>query len=46
MVGRDADALGESFDLANLAADLYEFKIALRREDDEWKVSFAEWSRR
>ena len=42
MVGRDADAAGKW----DLAADLYEFKIALRHEDGDWKVSFAEWSRR
>jgi uncharacterized lipoprotein len=42
MVGSDADAASKW----DLAADLYEFKIALRREDDEWKVSFAEWVRR
>lgn len=42
MVGRDADTAGQSSDLGDLAADLYEFKIALRRENEEWKVSFAE----
>lgn len=42
MVGRDADASGDW----NLVADLYEFKLALRQEDGEWKVSFAQWSRR
>ena len=42
MVGQEADA-GSQWDLA---ADLYEFKIALRRHDDEWQVSFAEWRRR
>lgn len=42
MVGRDADAAGNW----DLVADLYEFKLALRQEDGEWKVSFAQWSRR
>lgn len=42
MVGTDADAAGNW----DLAADLVEFNIALRQEDGEWKVSFAEWSRR
>jgi hypothetical protein len=42
MVGREADAAGKW----DLAADLHEFKIALRREDDEWKVSFAQWLRK
>ena len=42
MVGRDADAAGKW----DLAADLYEFNVALRRENEEWKVSFAEWLRR
>jgi hypothetical protein len=40
MVGRADD------DKWDLAADLYEFKIALRREDDQWKVSFAQRSRK
>lgn len=42
MVGREADAAGNW----DLAADLYEFKLALRQEGGEWKVSFAEWRRR
>ena len=42
MVGRDADAASNW----DLAADLYEFKLALRQEDGEWKISFAEWKRR
>jgi hypothetical protein len=42
MVGRDADAAGKW----DLAADLYQFKVALRREDGEWKVTFAEWQRK
>lgn len=42
MVGRDTDAAGDW----DLVADLYEFKLALRQEDGQWKVSFAEWSRR
>jgi hypothetical protein len=42
MVGQDADAAGKW----DLAADLYEFKLALRQEDGEWKVSFAQWSKK
>ena len=42
MVGRDADAANAW----QLAADLYEFDLALLREDGEWKVSWAEWRRR
>jgi hypothetical protein len=42
MVGRDADAAGNW----DLAADLYEFKLSLRQEDGEWKVSFAQWTKR
>jgi len=42
MVGQDADAAGKW----DLAADLYEFKLALRQEDGEWKVSFAQWARK
>lgn len=41
MVGREADAVGAW----NLAADLYEFEIALIRVDGEWKISWAEWRR-
>jgi hypothetical protein len=42
MVGRDADAASNW----DLAADLYEFKLSLRQEDGEWKVSFAQWTKR
>jgi hypothetical protein len=28
---------------AGLTADLYDFDLALVREDDEWKVSYADW---
>jgi hypothetical protein len=42
MVGREADAATQW----DLAADLHTFKIALRREDDEWKVTFAEVMRK
>jgi hypothetical protein len=42
MVGRDADAAGNW----DLAADLYEFKVTLRQEGGEWRVSFAQWKRR
>ena len=27
----------------NLSADLYNFEVVLVREDDEWKVSYADW---
>jgi hypothetical protein len=46
MMGREAAAAADAIDLTSLAADLYEFKIALRREDDEWRVTFAEWLRK
>jgi hypothetical protein len=42
MVGREAAASG-SWDLA---ADLYEFDVALLREDGDWKVTYARWNRR
>lgn len=38
MLGRDAAASNQW----DLAAEVHTFKIALRREDDEWKVSFLE----
>jgi len=38
MLGRDSLAA----DQWDLAADMRTFKIALRREDDEWKVTFLE----
>ena len=38
MVGRDAAATHQW----DLAADLHTFRIALRREADDWKVSFVE----
>jgi hypothetical protein len=41
MVGRDADA-ANAWDLA---ADVYEFDIALLQEDGDWKVSWAKWRR-
>jgi hypothetical protein len=28
---------------ADLSADLYDFDVALVREDGEWKVSYADW---
>lgn len=40
MLGRDAA------DQWDLAAEVHTFKIALRREDDEWKVSFLEVMRK
>lgn len=42
MVGRDAAATKQW----DLAADLHTFKIALRREADDWKVSFVEVMRK
>ena len=42
MLGRDAGAS----DQWDLAAEVHTFKIALRREDDEWKVSFLEVMRK
>jgi len=42
MVGREAAASGAW----DLAADLYEFEVALLKEDDEWKVTYARWNRR
>jgi hypothetical protein len=41
MVGRDADA-ANAWDLA---ADVYEFDIALLHEDGDWKVNWAKWRR-
>lgn len=40
MLGRD------TADQWDLAAEVHTFKIALRREDDEWKVSFLEVMRK
>jgi hypothetical protein len=42
MVGREAAASG-SWDLA---ADLYEFDVALLHEGGDWKVTYARWNRR
>lgn len=42
MVGREADAATAW----NLAADLYDFDVVLRREGDEWKVTYAKWRTR
>jgi hypothetical protein len=42
MLGRDAAAP----DQWDLAAEVHTFKIALRREDDEWKVTFLEVMRK
>jgi hypothetical protein len=41
MVGREADAAAAW----DLAADLYDFDVTLRREDGQWKVTYAEWQR-
>lgn len=42
MAGRDANASSA----LDLAADLYEFEVTLLRENDEWKVGYAEWKRK
>lgn len=42
MMGRDAAATNQW----DLAGELRTFKIALRREDDEWKVTFLEVMRK
>jgi hypothetical protein len=39
MVGRDGEATWD------IAADVYRFNITLLREDGEWKLTYAEWSR-
>lgn len=40
MVGREAGA-----DAWDLAADVYDIDVTLAREDDEWRVTRAEWRR-
>ncbi len=46
MLGREAaDTAREAGDLGELTADLHTFKVALRREDGEWKVAFASVAR-
>lgn len=42
MVGQDADAANAW----NLAADVQDFEITLRRDDDDWKVLYAKRGRR
>ena len=42
MVGRDAAASSRW----DLAADMYEFDVTLRREDGDWKVTYAKWQPR
>jgi hypothetical protein len=42
MVGREAAASSRW----DLAADLYEFDVTLRREDGDWKVTYARWQQR
>lgn len=42
MLGREAEAANQW----DLAAELHTFKVALRREQDEWKVSFLEVMRK
>jgi len=41
MVGREADAANAW----NLAGEIYDFDVTFRREDDEWKVTYARWKR-
>lgn len=41
MVGREADAAAAW----NLAADVYDFEVAMRKDGDDWKVAYAEWKR-
>lgn len=41
MVGADAEA-GSAW---NLAAQVHDFDVTLRREDDAWRVIYAEWRR-
>jgi hypothetical protein len=43
MLGGTGDAAGNNWDQE---AGQYEFKFALRQEDREWKLTFAEWRRR
>lgn len=45
VLGRDS-AASEHSKVGDLAADVHTFKIALRREDDEWKVTFLEVMRK
>jgi hypothetical protein len=42
MLAGEADAAGNW----DRVVDSYEFKLVLRQEGGEWKVSFAEWSRK
>lgn len=42
MLGREAEVAGSW----NLAADLYDFDVTLKREDGDWKVAYAKWHRR
>jgi hypothetical protein len=41
MVGREADAANAW----NLAGEIFDFDVTFRREDDEWKVTYAKWRR-
>jgi hypothetical protein len=41
MVGREADAANAW----NLAGEIYDFDVTFRREDGEWKVTYATWKR-
>lgn len=39
MVGREADEANAW----NLAGEIYDFDVTFRREDGEWKVTYAKW---
>jgi len=39
MVGREAEAASAW----NLAADIHDFDVTLRRQDGRWKVTYAQW---
>jgi len=41
MVGREADAANAW----NLAADVHDFDVTLRRDGDDWRVIHAKWQR-
>jgi len=41
MVGREA----AEANAWNLAGEIHDFDVVLRREDDEWKVTYAKWGR-
>ena len=41
MVGREADAASAW----NLAVDVDDFDVTMRKEGQEWKVTFVKWQR-